>query len=188
MFVADMMLKKLARWLRILGYDTIYPDFVEDDRIMEFAGKENRVLLTQDVELVSRAKKKGAKALLIPRDVDVEEQVAFVLLELSLTVDFPARTRCPQCNGELEVVGRKEVTGNPNAPEGVVARNSSFWLCKTCRKVYWEGTHWKKITKSVEKIKEKMKTNRITGLSAECGPYQAYGCFQSSSVDEMRRS
>jgi uncharacterized protein with PIN domain len=158
-FVADMMLKKLARWMRILGYDTIYPDFAEDDRILELAKKTKRILLTQDVELAFRAGKRGVKTLLVPRDEGVESQVAFVLRELGLSIDFPEKTRCPQCNGELEVVGKEEVLGNPNAPAEVVARNFSFWLCKDCKKVYWEGSHWEKIKKSAEVIKEKMKKN-----------------------------
>lgn len=155
-FVADMMHKKLARWMRILGYDTVYPDFAEDDRIMEFARKEKRVLLTQDVELASRAKKKGIGVLLVPRDTEVESQVSFVLRELKLSIDFPKRTLCPQCNGELMVVGRERVEGNENVPKGVLARNSSFWLCKNCKKAYWEGSHWERIKKAVEKIQKEL--------------------------------
>ncbi len=151
-----MMLKKLARWMRILGYDTIYPDFAEDDRIMELARKEKRVLLTQDVELASRARKKGIGVLLVLRDTRVESQVSFVLRELGLSIDFPKRTLCPQCNGELEVVGREKVIGNPNAPKGVVERHESFWLCKNCKKVYWEGSHWERIKKAVEEIKREI--------------------------------
>jgi uncharacterized protein with PIN domain len=153
-FVADMMLKKLARWMRILGYDTIYPDFAEDSRIMELARKEKRVLLTQDVELASRARKKEIGVLLVPREAEVESQVSFVLRELGLSIDFPRRTLCPQCNGELMVVGRKGVMGNENVPVGVLERNSSFWLCKNCKKVYWEGSHWGRIKKAVEEIKK----------------------------------
>ena len=155
-FVADIMHKKLARWMRILGYDTIYPDFIEDDRILELAKTKGRILLTQDVELASRAGKKGVNALLVPREVEVESQVAFVLRELKLSVDFPARTLCPQCNGKLEVVGRGEVGGNENVPVEVVERNSSFWLCKSCKKVYWEGSHWRRIKNAVEKIKKEL--------------------------------
>ncbi len=155
-FVADIMLKKLARWMRILGYDTIYPDFIEDERILELAKSKRRILLTQDVGLASRAGKKEVRTLLIPRDVDVESQVAFVLRELKLSVDFPAKTLCPQCNGELEVVGKERVRGNENVPAGVLERNSSFWLCKSCKKVYWEGSHWGRIKKAVEKIKKEL--------------------------------
>ncbi len=152
-FLADIMLKKLARWMRILGYDTLYPDFVEDDRILGLARVTNRILLTQDVELASRAKKNGVGALLVPRDVEVETQVSFVLKELSLSIDFPERTLCPQCNGELEVVGREKVAGNENVPKGVLERHSSFWLCENCKKVYWEGSHWGRIKNAVERIK-----------------------------------
>jgi uncharacterized protein len=152
-FLADRMLKKLARWLRILGFDTLYPEFVEDDRILGLSLNEDRVLLTQDVELASRAKKAGCRAFLVPRDGKVEGQVAAVLREFNLSFAFPENTRCPACNGRLEVVGKNDVEGNPSAPAGVVARNESFWLCGTCGKVYWRGSHWGRIEKSVEEIK-----------------------------------
>ncbi|MFH1470849.1 MAG: Mut7-C RNAse domain-containing protein [Candidatus Micrarchaeota archaeon] len=155
-FLADIMLKKLARWMRMVGYDTVYPDFTEDEKMLELAKETKRILLTQDVELASRASKRGVRALLVPRDVEVESQVAFVLGELKLSIDFPNKTLCPQCNGELEIVGRERVGGNANVPAGVLERNSSFWLCESCKKVYWEGSHWGRIKKSVEKIKKEL--------------------------------
>jgi uncharacterized protein len=156
-FVADMMLGKLARWLRILGQDTIYPDFTDDGRILEFAKQEKRTLLTQDVELAMRAKKKGVGALLVPRDVEVEAQVEFVFRACSLRINFPEGTLCPQCNGKLEVAGREKVEGNENVPNGALERNFSFWLCESCKKVYWQGSHWKRIKKSVERIELELK-------------------------------
>ncbi len=154
MFVADLMLKKLARWLRILGVDTVYPDVIEDNDILKLAKKEGRVLLTQDVELASRAGKYGVRACLVPRDDIFEKQIASVFKEFHLELDFPEKTRCPQCNSSLEIVGKTEIKGNSNVPEKVFEKQSKFWLCCNCGKVYWEGSHWEKIEKSVKKINQ----------------------------------
>ncbi|MFH1448346.1 MAG: Mut7-C RNAse domain-containing protein, partial [Candidatus Micrarchaeota archaeon] len=101
MFVADLMLKKLARWLRILGVDTVYPEVVEDEDILELAKTENRVLLTQDVELASRAGGYGVESFLVPREDCFEKQVAAVLKRFEIVIDYPEKTLCPQCNGLL---------------------------------------------------------------------------------------
>jgi uncharacterized protein len=155
LFLADIMLKKLARWLRIVGVDAAYPAVTDDNSILELAKKENRILLTQDVELSKRAKKKEIPAFLVARETKVEEQVALVLKEFKIPLDFPNNTLCPACGGALAIVGREQVRGNDNVPAGVLARNSKFWLCK-CGKAYWEGSHWGEIKKSVEKIKREL--------------------------------
>jgi len=150
-FVADAMLKKLARWLRIFGAETDFLDRPDNDILAFLKKHPSRILLTQDVQLHERAGLRRLRSFLVPRDTTTEEQVAAVLRHFQLSLDdFPARTICPSCNGRLAVVGKKEAEGKV-LPE-VLARHEQFWLCEKCGKAYWEGTHWKRISEAAEKI------------------------------------
>ncbi len=158
-FVADGMLGKLSRWLRLAGHDVVYVgelDFAnedEDQKLIEYSKTEKRSLLTSDFELYKRAKKSGVKSFLI-RGVDVISQ----LLEISrfmgekIKIDFE-KSRCPVCNGDLKEAGQKEVNGS--VPEKVLKSHDDFWLCENCGKVYWEGKHWKTIIEMASEYEKK---------------------------------
>jgi len=154
-FVADIMLKKVARWLRILGAEAIYPSDTDDDALLTLAQKEGAVLLTRDVELARRAGKKGIRCFLLPKGLSNEEALALLVREFNLKLDdFPSRTLCPKCNGRLRTVGREEVKGKVHAD--LLARHEKFWLCSSCGQAYWEGSHWRKIVNGVERIRKLM--------------------------------
>src|SRR5262245_15184059 len=95
-FVADVMVGKLARWLRFLGYDVLYSNRFEDDEILRIAEAEERLILTRDVELHHRA---GARSLFIEDD-HYEEQIRQVVSTLGLKEAYPF-TRCAECNSRL---------------------------------------------------------------------------------------
>jgi len=154
-FVADAMLKKLARWLRIFGAKTDYiPSTMQDSKILKLMREkknQNKILLTQDVQLHERAELKGFQSFLVPREVPVEEQVAAVLREFHLSLtDFPSNTLCPSCNGELRVAKKSEVKGKVH--ENVYKAHRKFWLCGKCGKAYWEGTHWERIGEAAKRV------------------------------------
>jgi hypothetical protein len=160
-FVADLMLKKLARWLRILGFETIYAgDYAEDDdAIIRLAMKKSgAVLLTSDREMHAKAKD-WVKTVLV-EERDVASQLAGVIKASGLRRlklgDFPSRTICPQCGSKLKQVSRNAVEGRvfPRVLKG----HRVFWACanKECGKVYWMGTHWKKITKVAHAVEKKL--------------------------------
>lgn len=152
-FLADAMLKKLARWLRIFGAETIYPENIGDSHLLSLSEKQNLILLTQDVELAQRAQKRKIQHLLIPRNTSLEQQLSLVIKTFGLPLgDFPSKTLCPKCNGRLIVVREGEVEGKVYAD--LLGRNKVFWACEKCRQIYWEGSHWEKITKTAEKIKK----------------------------------
>lgn len=120
--------------------------------------KKNRskILLTQDVQLHERAKLRGCDSFLVPREVSVEGQVAAVLKEFSLSLsDFPAKTLCPSCNGNLRIAKKSEVKGKVH--ENVYKLHRKFWLCEGCGKAYWEGTHWERIGEAAQRIKKMLK-------------------------------
>ncbi|MFH1285613.1 MAG: Mut7-C RNAse domain-containing protein [Candidatus Micrarchaeota archaeon] len=151
LFVADMMLKKLARWLRILGVDVSYPKDSRDDYLLELTREKGAVLLTMDVALVQRAKQQNLHAFLVPTRA-LEEQLAVILHTFNISLaSFPSRIICPTCNGALKETGKEEVIGK--VPEKTLASHDKFWLCTSCSAVFWEGSHWEKIKETVEKVK-----------------------------------
>ena len=147
------MLKKLARWLRIFGVRVEYAE-MSDKEILELLGKHpKKILLTQDVQLHERALGRRFRSFLVPREVSIAEQIAAVFRKFGLRIeDFPSKTVCPDDNGELRTVGRREVEGK--VLPAILARHSTFWLCKKCGKIYWEGSHWRRIGETAEKVRK----------------------------------
>jgi len=141
-FVADCMLGTLAKWLRILGYDTAYSSGLDDAQIARQARAEGRVLLSRDTALVRR---KGLQSLLVESEV-LEEQIAQILKAWRLTAGKPF-SRCPGCNSLLEEVSRSDAWGQ--VPPFVSATQKRFSLCPECNRFYWRGTHW---TRMMERI------------------------------------
>ncbi|MBC7260935.1 MAG: Mut7-C RNAse domain-containing protein [Chloroflexi bacterium] len=144
-FLADSMLGTLAKWLRILGYDTLYFPDLTDLEAVRLARSEGRVLLTRDTGLLRR---KGFRALFVRSEV-LEEQLAQVLREFGLHSDHPF-SRCPVCNTELEDVPKYEAWGQ--VPPFVFQTQESFRLCPECNRFYWRGTHWQKMRAQLEKL------------------------------------
>ncbi len=143
-FLADEMLKKTCRWLRILGIDCEFVEGLKDDVVMVLAKKKRRVLLTGDVALFRCCYKRKIPVLLLEGNA-IEGHLMKIANAFSLKFLFPLSTRCPKCNSLLRKIGKKNVKGKVYAR--VYANNSLFWKCKKCNKLYWEGTHWKSISK-----------------------------------------
>jgi len=145
-FVADCMLGTLAKWLRILGYDTLYDPRLDDDGIARLTRAEGRLLLTRDTALVKR---KGLRSLLVTSEL-LQQQLLQVLQERSLQTRRPF-SRCPVCNSPLEPVPRSDAWGQ--VPSFVFATQDSFNLCPQCNRFYWRGTHWRRMLEQVEKLR-----------------------------------
>ncbi len=153
-FLADAMLGKLVKWLRLLGYDTLSAAEmpVDDDELISIAHEEGRILLTRDHELVDRAKKAGVDAILVPSE-DIVEQLAFLVRKVGIKLSYePSTSICPRCNGPLVEVPKSEVRGK--VPVTVYETRDRFWVCTQCGQIYWEGTHWKKMREVISKVKE----------------------------------
>ncbi len=148
-FIADGMLGKLARWLRLAGHDVTYigdlrmPANEQDDALLERAKLDRRVLLTCDLPLHRRAKRQGIRSALVESS-GVVEQLVEVSKRCGQRIEInPENSRCPMCNGPLELVDRRDMRGA--VPPTVLEAHREFWRCKSCRKVYWKGKHWKTI-------------------------------------------
>jgi uncharacterized protein with PIN domain len=146
-FAADCMLGTLAKWLRILGYDTTYSARIEDRQLVRLVRAEGRVLLTRDTGLVNR---KGLRVLFI-RSEALDEQLAQVLRAFHLPMDNPF-SRCPVCNTALEDVPKDEAWGQ--VPPFVFQTQERFKLCPECNRFYWRGTHWQRMAEAVERLQK----------------------------------
>ncbi len=143
-FVADVMVGKLARWLRIMGYDVLYFHNAKDDFLIYVAKEDNRILLTRDRRLYLDALQAKARAFCLYSSKTVEQ-----LEEVRDAFSLKAKpvARCAICNFELKAVSKDEVNGL--VPEFVWYRNSIFWRCEGCGKVYWNGTHLKNMVRHI---------------------------------------
>jgi len=153
-FITDLMLGRLARWLRLLGFDTS-SGFIEDDEILMVAKKEDRSLLTRDKMLFESARRLGIKGFCISSS-DLQGQLLELFGELKIdqvTLD-PESSRCPVCNGTMARAQVEEV--RDRVPQKVREFHRDFWNCSDCGKVYWMGTHWVKIEKEINDLNSKL--------------------------------
>ncbi len=145
-FVVDGMLGKLAKWLRILGFDALFLPAL-DSEILAAARREGRTLLTRDRELVRRA---GGLAALFIESEDWEDQVRQVLLKFALFSEAAPFSRCLECNAPLKPITKADAA--PLAPLHVASTSSDFSLCPVCGKVFWPGTHHAGMRAKVEAL------------------------------------
>ncbi len=144
-FVVDSMLGRLARWLRILGFDTWYYRDIDDRDLLRVHEETGRVLLTRDTRLVQC---RGVGRHVLVGSDGWRDQLREVFSALSLEFCREAMlTRCILCNLDLQDLKPDEAYGR--VPDHVAASTSSFRECRSCRKVYWAGTHRKKIEQVV---------------------------------------
>jgi len=134
-FIADVMVGKLARWLRVLGVDVVYSNKYADDEIIQLAETENRVILTRDSGLIRRRTR--AQSLLVAGD-NYRDQLRRVIEEFGLK-DFAIFSRCLECNALLQAVNKEEVF--ERIPPFVYLTQDRFARCPACNRVYWHGTH-----------------------------------------------
>ncbi len=141
-FVADAMLGRLARWLRILGFDTLYDPSASDHRLAALARAEGRMLLTRDREL---ARRKGIRVLLIHSQT-LEEQLKQVLTAVG-TPSPDTLPRCPQCNSTLTEVTAEQA--REHVPAYVARTHRQFRHCPRCDRYYWPGTHLENVKETL---------------------------------------
>jgi uncharacterized protein with PIN domain len=149
----DGMLGRLAKWLRLLGYDTAYFPDLDDNELVRVARAQGRILLTRDGELTRR---RGLNCLFVESD-ELEEQLKQVISKLHLKVERPF-SRCPVCNTPLCEVEKPSVRGR--VPPYVFRNKEHFSLCPECDRIYWRGTHWVKIRQEMARIRSDLPTQK----------------------------
>jgi len=155
LFIVDAMLGKLAKKLRLLGYDSLYSSSMDDNKILQLAKNENRILITKDVPLIRKAKKKKIWNVQITSDDEIEQFLQIDKKEsLGKCTVSGNNSRCPVCNGKLQYTEKNEVSDK--VPAGVLEHMKDFWKCTKCEKIYWEGTHIKNLQQFTMKLNEKL--------------------------------
>ncbi len=133
-FIADVMLGKLAKRLRLLGFDVLYGNLLDDNELIRLSREQDRVILTRDTGLVSRPL--ASHHLLIMQD-QVQEQLHQVLT--TFPNDQISLTRCSVCNEPLIEI--EKPAAKDRVPTYVYDRSSNFQECSICERVYWKGAH-----------------------------------------------
>ena len=148
------MLGTLAKWLRILGFDTFYANAeMSDEDLLNIAKGENRTIFTRDKELIIRGKKKNLNVIAIETtylDLQLNQALKHVNIDENSVL-----SRCTLCNTMLDTVEKNEIQGK--VPSKVFENNEKFWFCSKCNKFYWMGSHYNEMINKIDKIKKLQK-------------------------------
>ena len=149
--MVDNNVGKLAKWLRIMGYDTLFFDGTDDSRMIATALAEDRVILTRDTQIVKRRViTSGRLKVVLLKTDDPELQMQQVIDNLSLDCQFRPFAICLECNQPLLVRSREQV--RELVPPYVFQTQFHYMECPACHRIYWRGTHWQAMTKTLEKF------------------------------------
>jgi len=153
-FVADGMLGSLARWLRMMGHDVEFPVVLNDDKLMALAKKENRILLTRDLELYKRSTARGIDVYYLEGKNEAE-RLASLAKRFGLQLEIDLRfSRCPRCNTEIQSAPKAKIVDKVEM--NTFAHYDEFWECPKCGKIYWQGAHWPKIRETLGEAKKRV--------------------------------
>lgn len=139
-FILDVHLGQLARYLRMLGFDTLYENNYADEQIIKIAIEKKRIILTRDVGLLKNGRVTHGYWM---RHTDPKKQVQEVFQRFNLQKAIKPFVRCLECNGELVAVDKTEVVDQ--LPPKTKDYYQDFYHCTSCKKVYWEGSHYQKM-------------------------------------------
>jgi hypothetical protein len=162
-FLVDRMLGKLVVWLRIFGYDTVYagdlkipPKAEEDEFLLSFTKEEGRILVSRDKQLIDRAKSMHTDCYRVESNRPMDQ--IFELLS-AYDIDINPKTiRCSLCNAKIRKIGEEEreiIKRRDYVPK----KEGDFWICTGCGRVYWKGSHWKKMMENLLLLKDQNKLN-----------------------------
>ena len=135
-FIADAMLGRLARWLRILGYDVSYESSISDNDLIARAIHEHRIILTMDRKLTER---ESAKNSLLIKSPSYKEQLKQVITHYNIDYKSGIFTRCLVCNSLLASIEKEKI--KDKVPPYVYSTQDEFDICQQCGRIYWSGTH-----------------------------------------------
>ncbi len=148
-FVLDVHLGTLARYLRMLGFDTEYKNDFDDEEIVKISLKENRTILTKDKGILKRSE--VTHGYFIHND-NSEKQIIEVVKRFDLKNQIEELSRCLDCNSKLEKIEKDKVIDQ--IPPKVKEWQNEFWICPNCKKIYWKGTHYDNMMDLIQRIKE----------------------------------
>jgi uncharacterized protein with PIN domain len=152
-FMVDHNVGKLAKWLRMMGYDTLFYSGSDDSGMIATALAEGRVLVTRDTQIVKRrlVTTGWLKAILIASD-EPELQIKQVIGALNLDIHFRPFSFCLECNQLLAERSREQV--KDRVPPYVFKTQEQYMECPSCHRIYWRGTHWQAMNRRLERFTE----------------------------------
>jgi uncharacterized protein with PIN domain len=146
-FFADAQLGRLARYLRLLGFDTLYENAVDDAELVRRAAESGRIILSRDRDLLMR--RAVTHGIHIREDAP-RQQLARVMARCDLAGQARPFTRCLECNGPIEPVRRADVLDQ--LEPATRAYYDAFWRCAGCGRIYWKGTHYRRLEALVRDV------------------------------------
>ena len=151
-FIADHNVGKLARWLRLIGYDAEFFKGNESELVAR-ALDEDRIILTRGTRIALRrmTKSGGIQVVTFVTD-EPEEQACQLIDKLNLKIHYANFTLCLECNQAFEERQKEQLKGR--LPPYVYKNMDRFTECPSCRRLYWKGTHWRAMVEQIEKLKQ----------------------------------
>lgn len=146
-FVLDVHLGKLCKYLRMMGFDTIYRNDLDDVEIVEISVKENRIILTRDIGILKNGLVTHGYWL---RSQDSREQLKEVIRRFQLKAEVRPFYRCTVCNGFIRPVNKADIV--TLLPDQTKKYFDAFFRCTSCKKIYWEGTHYESMRDFIGEI------------------------------------
>jgi len=156
-FIVDKMYRKLSRWLRILGYDTIFDPLLNDSDILALVSSEERFLLTRDEDLEQKARKLKVKTINADGKT-IEERLVKLQKQTGIELTLPSEilSRCSICNSKIVSISKEEIL--ERILDGTEKQFDAFWICTNdnCKQIFWKGHHWEEIANSLKICQELM--------------------------------
>jgi uncharacterized protein with PIN domain len=150
-FIVDNNVGRLAKWLRVLGFDTLFINPIADEDLLEIARREGRIIVTKDTAFLRRREvMDGRLKVVFVRSNDRLGQLREVIAALNLPVADRWFSRCLACNAPLKPVAKAEVAHE--VPPYVYATQNGFQRCPGCGRVYWPGTHWERMRAELKTV------------------------------------
>jgi uncharacterized protein with PIN domain len=147
-FLVDRMLGKLAKELRMLGYDTAYYSGEDAYQLIHRARQENRVILTRNTKLIP---KRSEDRILRVTEDDPFLQLKELIQRQQITLDEERLfSRCLICNALLDQISKEEAEGK--VPEFIFHQQRDLFRCPQCQRIYWQGSHQENMQKTIERL------------------------------------
>lgn len=146
-FILDQHLGRLAAYLRMMGFDTLYRNDYHDEELAQVSHDETRILLTRDVGLLKRSVVIYGYFV---RETNRHRQLAEITARYHLKDQVIPFSRCMKCNGLVEAVTREQV--EDQLPEGIARYYDAFHRCTSCGQVYWKGAHHQRMQALLDEI------------------------------------
>jgi uncharacterized protein len=147
-FFADVNAASVVRWLRAMGIDTAWEDAISDAELVRRAIVEKRYVLTLDKRLLDEWR---ADNVLLLKNQKALDQLREIVRHFNLPKPKELFTRCLVCNTPLRPAEEEEIAAS-NAPACVLAKETTFYYCPTCRQAYWLGSHTRRMREAIERV------------------------------------